>query len=146
VEEAIFGTFTQDLERLADWLKEHKVKQVAMESTGVYWMPVWNILELGKYGFQLTLVNPAIVRALQGRKTDRINARRIAEFLQYGLLQGSFIPPKPVRQMRELTRMRVHIQNDRNRAINRIGRLLETVNIKLGSVRRTGGERGREIA
>lgn len=134
MEEAVFGTFTQDLERLAEWLKERKVKQVAMESTGVYWIPVWNILERPKYGFQLMLVNPAVVRALQGRKTDRIDARRIAEFLQYGLLRGSFIPPKPVRQMRELTRMRVHVQQDRNRVINRIGRLLETVNIKLGSV------------
>jgi transposase len=129
-----FLTFTQELERLAAWLKEHKVRQVAMESTGVYWIPVWNILERPKYGFQLMLVNPAIVRALQGCKTDRIDARRIAEFLQYGLLRGSFIPPKPVRQMRELTRMRVHVQQDRNRTINRIGRLLETANIKLGSV------------
>ncbi len=129
-----FLTFTQELERLAAFLKEHKVRQVAMESTGVYWIPVWNILERSRYGLQLMLVNPAIVRALQGRKTDRIDARRIAEFLQYGLLRGSFIPPKPVRQMRELTRMRVHIQQDRNRTINRIGRLLETANIKLGSV------------
>jgi transposase len=129
-----FATFTQELERMAAWLKEHRVKQVAMESTGVYWHPVWNILERPKYGFQLLLVNPAIVRALQGRKTDRIDARRIAEFLQYGLLRGSFIPPKPVRHMRERTRMRVHTQQDRNRVINRIGRLLETVNIKLGSV------------
>jgi transposase len=129
-----FSTFTQELERLAEWLKKHKVRQVAMESTGVYWIPVWNVLERPKYGFQLMLVNPAIVRALQGCKTDRIDARRIAEFLQYGLLRGSFIPPKPVRQMRELTRMRVHLQQDRNRVINRIGRLLETVNIKLGSV------------
>jgi transposase len=98
-----FLTFTQELERLAAWLKEHKVRQVAMESTGVYWIPVWNILERPKYGLQLMLVNPAIVRALQGCKTDRIDARRIAEFLHYGLLRGSFIPPKPVRQMRELT-------------------------------------------
>jgi transposase len=80
------------------------------------------------------LVNPATVQALRGNKTDRIDARRIAEYLQYGLLRGSFVPPKPVRQLRELTRMRVHIQQDRNRVINRIGRLLETVNIKLGSV------------
>jgi transposase len=129
-----FATFTQELERLAAWLKEHKVKQVAMESTGVYWIPVWNVLERAKYGLTLMLVNPAIVRALQGQKTDRIDARRISEFLQYGLLRGSFIPPKPIRQMRELTRMRVHIQQDRNRVINRISRLLETVNIKLGSV------------
>lgn len=133
VEEAVFGTFTQDLERLRQWLKERKVRQVAMESTGVYWIPVWNVLERGK-GLELTLANPATVRALQGQKTDRIDARRIAEYLQYGLLRGSFIPPMPVRQLRELTRMRVHLQQDRNRVINRIGRLLETANIKLGSV------------
>jgi transposase len=146
VEEAIFGTFTQDLERLRQWLKERKVRQVAMESTGVYWIPVWNVLERGNYRFELTLVNPATVRALQGRKTDRIDARRIAEYLQYGLLRGSFIPPKPVRQMRELTRMRVHIQQDRNRVINRIGRLLETANIKLGSVASSiAGKSGRAI-
>lgn len=134
IEEAVFGTYTQDLERLRQWLKERNVRQVAMESTGVYWIPVWNVLESGKRRFALTLVNPTTVRALQGQKTDRIDARRIAEFLQYGLLRGSFIPPKPVRQMRELTRMRVHIQQDRNRVINRIARLLETVNIKLASV------------
>jgi transposase len=134
IEEAVFGTFTQDLLRLRQWLRERKVKQVAMESTGVYWIPVWNVLEGSKHAFQLTLVNPAVVRALQGRKTDRIDARRIAEYLQYGLLRGSFIPPKPIRQLRELTRMRVHVQQDRNRVINRIGRLLETVNIKLSSV------------
>ena len=131
MEEQVFGTFTQELERLRCWLKEHKVKQVAMESTGVYWIPVWNVLERG---FTLTLVNPATVRALQGQKTDRIDARRIAEYLQYGLLRGSFIPPKPIRELRELTRMRVHVQQDRNRVINRIARLLETVNLKLASV------------
>jgi transposase len=105
-----------------------------MESTGVYWVPVWNVLEGGRNPFTLTLVNPATVRALQGRKTDRIDARRIAEYLQYGLLRGSFIPPKPIRELRELTRMRVHIQQDRNHVIGRIARLLETVNIKLASV------------
>lgn len=134
IEEAVFGTFTQELERLAEWLKAHKVRQVAMESTGVYWRPVWNVLERPKYGLHLTLVNPATVRALQGQKTDRIDARRIAEYLQYGLLRGSFIPPRAVRHLRELTRMRVHIQQDRNRVINRIARLLETANIKLASV------------
>lgn len=131
-EEAVFGTYTQDLLRLRKWLRERGVRQVAMESTGVYWIPVWNILEGGS--LNLMLVNPATVRALQGKKTDRIDARRIAEYLQYGLLSGSFVPPKPVRQLRELTRMRVHVQQDRNRVINRIGRLLETVNIKLSSV------------
>ena len=130
-EEDVFGTFTQDLERLCSWLKQHKVKQIAMESTGVYWIPVWNVLE---GHFLLTLVNPATVRALQGNKTDRIDARRMAEYLQHGLLRGSFIPRKPIRELRELTRMRVHVQQDRNRVINRIARLLETVNIKLASV------------
>jgi transposase len=131
-EEAVFGTFTRDLERLRLWLRDQRVKQVAMESTGVYWIPVWNVLE-GR-SLSLTLVNPATVRALQGRKTDRIDARRIAEYLQYGLLDGSFIPPRVVRQWRELTRMRVHVQQDRNRVINRIARQLEMVNIKLSSV------------
>jgi transposase len=131
IEEQVFGTFTQDLERLRTWLKKSKVRQVAMESTGVYWIPIWNVLERG---FTLTLVNPATVRALQGQKTDRIDARRIAEYLQHGLLRGSFIPAKPIRELRELTRMRVHIQQDRNRVINRIARLLETVNIKLACV------------
>ena len=134
IQENVFGTFTQDLERLRAWLREHKVKQVAMESTGVYWIPVWNILEPARCGFELLLVNPQTVRALRGAKTDRIDARRIAEFLQYGLLRGSFVPPRPVRQFRDLTRMRVQVQRDRNRVINRIGRLLETANIKLGSV------------
>jgi transposase len=134
MEEAVFGTFTQELERLALWLRERKVRQVAMESTGVYWRPVWNVLEQPKHRLHLTLVNPATVRALRGSKTDRIDARRIAEYLQYGLLRASYIPPKPVRHLRELTRLRVHIQQDRNRVINRIGRLLETANIKLSSV------------
>ena len=133
IEEAVFGTFTADLEGLSQWLQEHRVKEVAMESAGVYWMPVWNVLESAGR-FHLTLVNPATVRALQGHKTGRVDARRIAEYLQYGLLRASFIPPKPIRQLRELTRMRAHIQHDRNRVINRIGSLLETVNIKLGSV------------
>ncbi len=134
IAEAVFGTFTQDLERLRDWLKQHKVKQVAMESTGVYWIPVWNILEPVRWHFQLLLVNPQTVGALRGCKTDRIDAGRIAEFLQYGLLHGSFVSPQAIRQLRDLTRMRVQIQiqRDRNRVINRTGRL--TVNFKLGSV------------
>ena len=131
-EEAVFGTFTQDLLRLRKWLRQHGVTQVAMESTGVYWIPVWNVLE--GPGLKLMLVNPATVRALRGRKTDRIDARRLAEYLQHGLLNGSFVPSRRLRQLRELTRMRVHVQQDRNRVINQIGRLLETVNIKLSAV------------
>lgn len=133
-ESTVFGTFTADLERLAAWLKERKVHHVAMESTGVYWKPVWNVLEASKGKFELLLVNPQHVRALPGKKTDKQDCERIAGYLQQGLLRGSFVPPKCTRELREWTRRRTHLQGDRNRVINRIGRLLETANIKLGSV------------
>ncbi len=133
IETAQFNTYTEDLERLAEWLRERKVKHVAMESTGVYWRPVWNILELTHWRFHLLLVNPAQVKALPGEKTDPRDAKRIAGFLQQGLLRGSFVPGKQQRQWRELTRRRAHLQGDRNRVINRIRRLLETANVKLGS-------------
>jgi transposase len=133
VETAQFRTYTEDLERLAQWLQERKVKYVAMESTGVYWKPVWNVLERTRWKFHLLLVNPQQVKALPGRKTDRRDAERIAEYLQEGLLRGSFVPSKQQREWRELTRRRAHLQGDRNRVINRIRRLLETANVKLGS-------------
>ena len=114
MEEAVFGTFTLDLERLSKWLRQRKVECVAMESTGVYRIPVWNVLESAGR-LKLILVNPANVRALHGQKTDRIDARCIAEFPRYGLL-------------------RAHVQHDRNRVINRMAGLLETVSIKLGAV------------
>jgi transposase len=134
IETAVFQTFTQDLERMRDWLKQHKVKNVAMESTGVYWVPVWNVLEGARWKFELLLVNPQHVRALPGRKTDQQDADRLAELLQYGLLRGSFIPPQVIRELRGLTRRRVALQGERNRVINRVGGLLETANVKLGSV------------
>ncbi len=130
----VFGSFTDDLKKLAQWLRERKVRRVAMESTGVYWIPVWNVLEQYRYGFDLLLVNPAQVRALNGHKTDRIDCARIAEFLQHGRLAGSFIPPVAVRQARALERRRVNLQQDRNRITNRIGKLMQTANIKLSSV------------
>jgi len=133
-ETAVFRTFTQDLERMARWLSERRIRHVAMESTGVYWKPVWNVLEAGKAKFELVLVNPQHIKALPGRKTDQQDAERIATYLQEGLLRGSFVPPQPVRELRELTRRRTHLQGERNRVINRIIRLLETANIKLSSV------------
>lgn len=133
-ETATFSTFTADLERLCQWLEEHQVSHVALESTGVFWIPVWNVLERSAARFELTLINPQHVHALPGRKTDRRDSARIAELLQYGLLKGSFIPPPPIRELRNLTRRRTHLQGERNRVINRIRRLLETVNIKLGCV------------
>lgn len=129
-----FGTFMAELRRMVRWLGAQRVRQVAMESTGVYWMPVWNVLESSRWRFQLTLVNPAQVRAMAGHKTDQIDSGRIAEFLQHGRLAGSFIPPASIREARAVERRRVHLQQDRNRVINRIGRLLQTANIKLSSV------------
>ena len=143
---ASFGTFTEDLERLCDWLRRHKVKQVAMESTGVYWIPIWNVLERRPGRFELLLLNPQHVRALPGRKTDAQDCERIAELLQYGLVRASFVPPVPIRELRDLTRARVHVQQDRNRVINRIHRLLESANIKMASViSNIVGKTGRSI-
>ena len=131
---ATFRTFTADLERLCKWLEEHQVNHVALESTGVFWIPVWNILERSATGFKLTLINPQHVHALPGHKTDQKDCDHIAELLQHGLLKGSFIPPRPIRELRDVTRRRTHLQSDRNRVLNRIRRLLETANFKLGSV------------
>jgi transposase len=133
-ESAVFGTFTGELEQLRAWLEKNKVTHVALESTGVFWMPVWNVLERSSANFELVLINPQHVHALPGRKTDQKDCERIAELMQYGLLKGSFIPPAPVRELRDLTRRRAHLQGERNRVLNRIRRLLETVNVKLGSV------------
>jgi transposase len=133
-ETATFGTFTADLERLRKWLEERQVNQVALESTGVFWIPVWNVLERSEVGLKLTLINPQHVHALPGHKTDQKDCERIAELLQHGLLKGSFIPPRPIRELRDVTRRRTHLQSDRNRVLNRIRRLLETANLKLGSV------------
>jgi len=133
-ETAVFGTFTAELEHLRAWLEKHKVTHVALESTGVFWIPVWNVLERSEAKMELVLINPQHAHALPGRKTDQKDCERIAELMQYGLLKGSFIPPAPVRELRDLTRRRTHLQGERNRVLNRIRRLLETVNVKLGSV------------
>jgi transposase len=130
----VFGTFTADLEQLRGFLRENKVRRVIIESTGVYWMPVRNVLERGDWKFDLVVVNPQHVRALQGEKTDDRDCRRLAELGQHNLVRGSFLPPVEIRDLRDLTRQRTRMQSDRNRVINRIGRLLETANFKLGSV------------
>jgi transposase len=125
------GTTTAELLRLADWLHGHQVTHVAMEATGVYWKPVWHILE-GQ--FELLLANPTQVQALRGRKTDFKDGERIADFLQHGLLQGSFVPLKPIQQLRDLTRSRTTLKQEQVRIGNRIRKVLEDGNIKLGSV------------
>ena len=138
-----YGTFTESLRQLRFWLQALKVTDVAMESTGVYWRPVWNVLE--GY-FRLLLVNPAQVKALLGRKSDRRDARRIAEFLQDRRLDASFVPPPEIRYLRELVRDRVSLVQETTRISNQIRDVLETANIKLGSVASDVlGQTGRRI-
>lgn len=127
-----FRTFTRDLRGLRGWLKQCRVTEVVMESTGQYWRPVWNILEEAIP--HLVLVNPAHVKALAGRKTDRIDSRRLARFLASRELNGSFVPPREIRELRDLTRLRVHLLEEVNRVKNRIGQMCEAGNIKLSSV------------
>jgi transposase len=127
----MFGTFTQDLLGLADWLRECGVTHVAMESTGVYWKPVWHILE---GHFELLLVNAQHVKAIPGKKTDRKDSAWLAELLQHGLLKSSFVPPEPIRELRDLTRYRVNLAQECNRIANRIQKVLEDANIKLACV------------
>lgn len=127
-----FGTFRNELARMRGWFKQNKVTHIAMESTGVYWMPVWNVLD--EHGFELLLVNPTQVKALQGRKSDQRDARRIAEFLQDGRLDGSFVPPREIRELRQMLRHRQSLLEQRNEVHNQIRDLLETANFKLSSV------------
>lgn len=126
-----FGTTTQQLLLLRDFLLEHRIKHIAMESTGVYWKPVWNILE---DGFELMLVNAQHIKQVPGRKTDVSDCQWIADLLRHGLIRSSFVPPAPQRDLRELTRQRSQLIAERARVANRIQKLLEDANIKLGSV------------
>src|ERR1019366_1477789 len=127
-----YGTFRNDLIRMRTWFKQLKVTEIAMESTGVYWRPVWNVLE--NEGFRLLLVNPAQVKALAGRKSDGRDAQRIAQFLQDGRLDASFVPPPEMRELRLLLRHRVSLLEQRNEVHNQIRDLFETASIKLSSV------------
>jgi len=126
-----FGTFTRELLGLADWLRACGVRHVAMESTGVYWKPVWNILESQ---FEVLLVNAQHIKAVPGRKTDQKDSEWIADLLQHGLLHGSFVPPRATRELRDLTRYRVSLAQECNRIANRIQKVLEDANLKLASV------------
>jgi transposase len=127
----VFGTFTSDLLALADWLKEQGVTHVAMEATGIYWRPVWAVLE-GQ--FQQMLVNPQHIKAVPGRKTDAKDCEWITDLLQHGLLKGSFVPPTPIQDLRDLTRYRAELRQSQNRVANRLQKFLEQANIKLSSV------------
>ncbi len=126
-----FATMTGDLLNLSDWLAAQGVRVVAMESTGSYWKPVFNLLEPG---FEVVLVNAHHIKQVPGRKTDVRDSEWIAQLLQHGLLRPSFIPPRPTRELRDLTRQRTQLINERTAVINRIQKVLEDANVKLGSV------------
>ena len=127
-----FRTYTRDLKQLRAWLKNCCVTEIAMESTGQYWRPLWNLLE-GEFS-QLILVNPQHIKGLNGYKTDAKDAQWIADLLESGKLKGSWVPQRSIRELRDLTRHRVHVLADLNRAKNRIEQLCQTGNIKVSSV------------
>lgn len=126
-----FGAMTPDLLALSDWLMAQGVTHVAMESTGEYWKPVFNILE---NNFEVLLVNAQHIKAVPGRKTDIKDAEWIAELLRHGLLKASFVPPLGQRELRELTRYRSTFVKERATLVNRLQKVLESANIKLASV------------
>src|SRR5713226_9429067 len=126
-----FATTTAGLLALADWLGSQSVTHVAMESTGIYWRPVLNILE-GRC--EVILVNAQHMKAVPGHKTDVKDSEWIADLLRHGLLTASFIPPKPIRDLRDLVRSRKSLVRQRAQAINRVQKVLETANIKLSPV------------
>ena len=126
-----FGTMTADLLELADWLKQEGVRHAAMESTGVYWKPIWHILE---DAFDLVLINARHIKQVPGRKTDVKDAEWIAQLLQHGLLSPSFVPPEPIRELRDLTRQRAQLVAEKASVANRIHKTLEDANIKLSGV------------
>src|ERR1700722_1346594 len=130
-EVAEFKTTVSGLLGLRDWLEALGVRQVAMEATGVYWKPVWAVLE---DSFALTLVNARHVKAVPGRKTDIRDAQWLCQLLEAGLLKASFVPPKPIRTLRNLTRYRKSQIQDRSREAARLHMMLEDAGIKLTSV------------
>jgi transposase len=126
-----FGTMWEDLWQLVDWLRAEAVTHVAMESTGVYWKPIFNVLE---GDFEVWVVNAKHIKHVQGRKSDVRDAEWVAQLMQYGLLKPSFIPEAPQRELRELVRYRTHLIEERTREVNRVHKTLEDANIKLSSV------------
>ena len=129
-----FGTFEHELVGLRNWLRDLGVTQVAMEATGVYWKPVWQVLDDGDMFDEILLVNPAHIKNVPGRKTDVNDATWIAQLLECGLLRGSFVPPVEIRQLREITRYRRQLTEERSREVQRLQKLLEDANVKLSSV------------
>lgn len=138
-----FGTTTRDLFELADWLETHGCTHVAMESTGVYWKPVWHVLA---ESFELVLANAMHIRNVPGRKTDVNDATWIADLLAHGLIRSSFVPPEPIREMRDLTRTRKQLVRESASHTLRVQKVLEDANIKLtGLISDVLGTSGRAI-
>ena len=126
-----FATMTGDLLELSDWIAGQGVTHVAIESTGVFWKPIFNILEAT---FELLLVNARHIKQVPGRKTDVKDCQWIAQLLQHGLLRASDVPDRPQRELRDLTRHRAQLVTEHTRAANRIHKTLEDANIKLAAV------------
>ena len=126
-----FATTTSALLELNEWLSAHQVTHVAMEATGVYWKPVWHLLE---GDFQLVLANAQHIRNVPGRKTDVNDATWIADLLAHGLIRSSFVPPAPIQELRDLTRTRKQLVREISQHSSRIQKILEDANLKLGSV------------
>lgn len=127
-----FGATTRELQELATWLREKEIVEIAMESTGVYWIPVWNVLE--EEGFKLCLVNPAHFKNVPGRKSDVKDAEWLAKLMSNGMLQASFIPPPPQRELRDLVRTHKTFIQERTRQVQRMQKVLQSCNIRLDSV------------
>ena len=126
-----FDTNVPDLEQMCEWLKQERITHVVMESTGSYWIPVFNLLE---GHFTIVLANPEEVKNRKGHKTDRKDAEHLADLLRHNHVRASFIPPEPVRQLRDLTRRRIQLTQDASRERNRVQKLLEQANVKIASV------------
>ncbi len=126
-----YSTTTSGLEKLREWLTQQGVTQAAMESTGVYWKPVWHVLEGAA---ELVLANAMQVRNLPGRKSDVSDARWLADLLAHGLIRGSVVPPTAFQDLRELTRTRSQLLAERGRHIRRIQKVLEDANVKLTEI------------
>jgi transposase len=139
-----FGTTSEALLQLADWLRDRGVGAAALEATGVYWRPVWNVLEAA--GLDLLLANPQHIKAVPGRKTDVRDCEWLADRLRHGLLKGSFVPARPQRQLRDLVRSRTALLQERTAEVNRLHKTLEAANVKLASVASAIlGQSGRDI-
>jgi transposase len=126
-----FGTTTGELLRLADWLRDLGLTHIAIESTGVYWKPVYWVLESG---LAVWLVNAQHVKRVPGRKTDVSDAEWLAQVMEVGLVRPSFVPARPQRELRDLTRQRANLVRDRTQVLNRLRKVLEDANVKLASV------------